>query len=43
MESYGGGGHFSKAAAQLTNYTLEEAVASLKDRVKVFLRDNGRL
>ena len=43
MESIGGGGHFSKAAAQLPNVTIEQACSLLKEKVKVFLRDNGRL
>lgn len=43
MESIGGGGHFSKAAAQLPNVTIEQVCSILKEKVKVFLRDNGRL
>lgn len=43
MESLGGGGHFSKAASQLVNYSVEEVVQLVKERVKVFLRDNGRV
>ena len=43
MESFGGGGHFSKAAAQLPNTTIDEAVYVLKEKVKIFLRDNGKL
>ena len=40
MESIGGGGHFSKAAAQLPNTTIEAVSELLVEKVKVFLRDN---
>ncbi len=43
MESLGGGGHFSKAATQIQNTSVEQVSALLEEKVKVFLRDGGRL
>ena len=43
MESLDGGGHFSKAAVQIPNVSVDDAVAMLKEKVKIFLRDNGKL
>lgn len=40
METMGGGGHFSKAATQIQNTSVESVGATLEDKVKVFLRDN---
>lgn len=40
METMGGGGHFSKAATQIQNTSVESVCATLEDKVKVFLRDN---
>ena len=43
MESLHGGGHFSKAATQLPNETIENACAMLEEKVRIFLRDSGKL
>lgn len=43
MESLNGGGHFSKAATQIPNITVAEACEQLEEKVKIFLRDGGRL
>ena len=43
MESLGGGGHFSKAAAQLPGTTIEAVTEILEERVKVFLRDTQNI
>ena len=43
METVGGGGHFSKAAAQIPNATIESVSEQLEENVRIFLRDNGRL
>lgn len=43
MESLKGGGHFSKAATQLPNITVDHACELLEEKVKIFLRDDGRL
>lgn len=42
MESMGGGGHFSKAAVQIPNTSVEHVSEILEEKVKVFLRDNAR-
>ena len=43
MESLGGGGHFSKAATQLQNETIDHVCAMLEEKVRIFLRDSGKL
>lgn len=43
MESMQGGGHFSKAATQVSNTTVAAVSATLEEKVKIFLRDGGRL
>ena len=43
METMGGGGHFSKAATQIPNTTIETVTEILEERVKVFLRDNQNI
>ena len=43
MERMGGGGHFSKAAAQINSSKIEDVASSLEETVKVFLRDGGRV
>lgn len=43
MEALGGGGHFSKAATQMDNVSVNDAVNSLKEKIKIFLRDGGRV
>ena len=39
MEAMGGGGHFSKAATQLQNETIDHVYEVLEEKVKVFIRD----
>ena len=43
MESLGGGGHFSKAALQIPNTSVESLSEQVVEKVKIFLRDNGKL
>ncbi len=43
MEKMGGGGHFSKAAAQKNSSSIAEVASELEETVKVFLRDGGRV
>ena len=43
MEALGGGGHFSKAATQLQNETIDHVCAMLEEKVRIFLRDSGKL
>ena len=43
MEAMGGGGHFSKAAFQIPNTTIENTAEQLEEKVKIFLRDGGRV
>lgn len=43
MERLGGGGHFSKAAAQRNSTSIAEVASELEETVKVFLRDGGRV
>lgn len=43
MEALNGGGHFSKAATQISNITVSEACEQLEEKVKIFLRDGGKL
>lgn len=43
MERLGGGGHFSKAAAQKNSSSIAEVASELEETVKVFLRDGGRV
>lgn len=43
MEAMGGGGHFSKAAFQIPNTNVEAASEQLEEKVKIFLRDGGRV
>ncbi len=43
MERLGGGGHFSKAAAQRNSTSIAEVAGELEETVKVFLRDGGRV
>lgn len=43
MESLGGGGHFSKAATQLQNETIDHVCDMLEEKVRIFLRDSGKL
>ena len=43
METMGGGGHFSKAAAQIPNTNVESVAEILEEKVKIFLRDGGKL
>lgn len=43
MEAMGGGGHFSKAACQIPNTTIENTAEQLGEKVKIFLRDGGRV
>ena len=42
MERLGGGGHFSKAAAQRNSTSIAEVAGELEETVKIFLRDGGR-
>lgn len=39
MEHLGGGGHISTAGAQLTNCTIEEAVATIKDTLDEMIKE----
>lgn len=39
MEAMGGGGHFSKAATQIQNETIDHVYEVLEEKVKVFIRD----
>ena len=43
MEKMGGGGHFSKAAAQKNSSSIAEVASELEETVKIFLRDGGRV
>lgn len=43
MEAMGGGGHFSKAAFQIPNTTIENTAEQLEEKIKIFLRDGGRV
>ena len=43
MESLGGGGHFSKAALQIPNTSVENLSEQVVEKVKIFLRDSGKL
>ena len=43
MERLGGGGHFSKAAAQRNSTSIAEVAGELEETVKIFLRDGGRV
>jgi c-di-AMP phosphodiesterase-like protein len=43
MEKMGGGGHFSKAAAQKNSSSIADVASELEETVKVFLRDGGRV
>ena len=43
METLGGGGHFSKAATQIQNETIEHVSMTLEEKVRIFLRDSGKL
>ena len=43
MERLGGGGHFSKAAAQKNSSSIADVASELEETVKVFLRDGGRV
>ena len=43
MERLGGGGHFSKAAAQRNSTSIAEVASELEETVKIFLRDGGRV
>lgn len=43
METLGGGGHFSKAAAQIPNTTIELVCEQIEEKVRIFLRDGGNL
>lgn len=43
MEKMGGGGHFSKAAAQRNSTSIAEVAGELEETVKIFLRDGGRV
>jgi len=42
MEQMGGGGHFSKAATQLTNKNIKETISELEEKVEVFVRDHAK-
>lgn len=41
MEKFGGGGHQSMAACQLTGYDIEDVFEKLKETVDEYLRDNS--
>ena len=43
MEMMGGGGHFSKAAVQIPNTSVESLSDQLEEKVKIFLRDNAKI
>ncbi len=41
MENLGGGGHFSMAAAQFENQSIEEVRGLLEEKIKEYLEDRG--
>ena len=43
MENMGGGGHFSMAAAQFEDKTLEEVRALLEEKIHEYLEDRGEM
>lgn len=43
MENLGGGGHFSMAAAQFENKSIEEVRLMLEDKIHEYLEDRGEL
>ncbi len=43
MESLGGGGHFTMAAAQFENKSVEEVRIALEEAIEQFLEDRGEL
>lgn len=43
MENMGGGGHFSMAAAQFENKTLEEVRVLLEEKIHEYLEDRGEV
>lgn len=43
MENMGGGGHFSMAAAQFENKTIEEVRLLLEEKIKEYLEDRGEV
>ena len=43
MEALDGGGHFSMAAAQFENKTIEEVRLLLEEKIKEYLDDRGEV
>lgn len=43
MENLGGGGHFSMAAAQFENKSIEEVRLMLEEKIKEYLEDRGEV
>lgn len=43
MENVGGGGHFSMAAAQFENMSLEEVRVLLEEKIREYLEDRGEV
>jgi c-di-AMP phosphodiesterase-like protein len=41
MENMGGGGHYSMAAAQFENKSIEEVKELLEDTISAYLEDRG--